>query len=852
MAETAQDSSRIFVKNLPPTITQADFEAHLRKHFSNGHITDIKLIPQRRIGYVGYKSNDEAKQAVTKFHRSFIRMSKVSVELARPIADPSLPNQRFQARTDRPIFPGTTKSDQADTQPAELNQKKRKLNETDESDPKLQEYLDVMQRNPAKKPREEEHLQPEQPPVVEAESDDEYEEVPSRKARLNSRATAPHTTTSVPPTDSHAPEKRESQSTHHLGHGEGHVEPEPMDLDDAGNAENQAAPATDDDWLRSRTNRLLDLVDADEVPIENTMPESAPGERKKSIPVELPPREEEEEENAAADQASKEPASKQEVTKPKESAVDTVHKTARIFVRNLPYTADEAELREFFGAFGEIEEIHVPASSGNANNQGIAFVSYVDSDDAVKAFQQADGATFQGRMIHVLPGSAKREQLDEYELSKLPLKVQNKIRKKAKAGQAFNWNSLYMNQDAVLTSTADRLGVSKSELLDPTNADAAVKQALAETSTIQDTKAYFLANGVDLESFKSGQRSQQTILVKNLPYPTSTQELRSEFEQFGGQILKVLMPPTGTIAIVHFASIPEGKTAFSKLAYRRFKNSIFFLEQGPKGLFAGQTNPTTITAEPVGTEKLSAAELLEGKSTDEPAESSSIFVKNLSFNTTTAHLHDAFKHLDGYRSSSVKTKSDSKKPGQVLSMGFGFVSFNSKTSAEAAAKSMDGQVLHAHKLVVRTSHRGQDAAEQRRKEDAAKKADNKSTKLILKNLAFEVGKKDVRSLLGTYGTLRSVRLPKNAQNRSKGYAFAEFVTSREAENALNALRDTHLLGRKLVLDFAEAEEIDPEEVIAKMAKKTGRQNAKVTLHQLTGGDRKKITIGNEEEGEGEF
>lgn len=86
MATASEEPSRIFVRNLPPTITQPDFEAHLRKHFSNGHITDIKLLPQRRIGYVGYKTPEEAKQAVKKFNRSFIRMSKVSVELAKPVS----------------------------------------------------------------------------------------------------------------------------------------------------------------------------------------------------------------------------------------------------------------------------------------------------------------------------------------------------------------------------------------------------------------------------------------------------------------------------------------------------------------------------------------------------------------------------------------------------------------------------------------------------------------------------------------------------------------------------------------------------------------------------------------------
>lgn len=77
------DSSRIFVKGLPPNLNEAD----LRKHFaSKGHITDIKLIPHRRIGYVGYKDPQEAAAAVKYFNRSFVRMSRITVELAKPVS----------------------------------------------------------------------------------------------------------------------------------------------------------------------------------------------------------------------------------------------------------------------------------------------------------------------------------------------------------------------------------------------------------------------------------------------------------------------------------------------------------------------------------------------------------------------------------------------------------------------------------------------------------------------------------------------------------------------------------------------------------------------------------------------
>lgn len=481
---------------------------------------------------------------------------------------------------------------------------------------------------------------------------------------------------------------------------------------------------------------------------------------------------------------------------------------------------------------------------------------FTKPSDAVAAFQALDGATFQGRIIHIIPADAKREHgVDEFSMANLPLKKQNLIRRKKEAASTtFNWNSLYMSQDAVNASVAARLGVSKSDVLDPTSADAAVKQAIAETSVIQETKAYFTANGVDLDAFKSHKRGDTAILVKNFPYGTTMEELRKMFEEFG-TVLRVLMPPTGTIAIVQFAQANHAKSAFGKLAYRRIKDSVLFLEKAPKDLFTSEAPALPVPKandQPTGSTKLSVSDLLTGgggKAEEEEVETTSLFIRNLNFATTTSRLAEAFKALDGFVSARVKTKLDPKKPGQTLSMGFGFAEFRTKAQAQAALKAMDGHVLDDHALTVKASHKGHDAAEERRREDKAKKVAAKRTKIVVKNLPFQATKKDIRTLFGTYGQLRSVRVPKKADYTSRGFAFADFVTPREAENALNALRDTHLLGRRLVLDFAEAEALDAEEEIEKMQRKVGGQVNKVALQQLTGGGRKKVNIGNEDEEE---
>lgn len=396
-----------------------------------------------------------------------------------------------------------------------------------------------------------------------------------------------------------------------------------------------------------------------------------------------------------------------------------------------------------------------------------------------------------------------------------------------------------------MSSISDRLGVSKSELLDPTSSNAAVRQAHAETHIIQETKAYFAANGINLDAFRSTERGDTAILVKNFAYGTQVDELKKLFEPHGN-ILRVLMPPAGTIAIVEFEVGEHARSAFRSLAYRKFKDSVLFLEKAPKLLLDGVNSHTNINETILSTSnrvKLSTTDLLEVETTQQMALTSTLFVKNLSFLTTTERLREVFKPLDGFISAKIKMKPDTKKPGEFLSMGFGFLEFSSEQHAQAALASMDGYKLDGHELLIRASHKAVDAAEQRRKEDDVKKLAGRRTKIIIKNLPFEISKKDIRALFSAYGQLRSVRLPKKFDSSTRGFAFADFVTAREAESAMAALKNTHLLGRRLVLEFAAADTLDPEEEIEKMQNKIGNQANKVTLQKLANlGVRRKFII----------
>ncbi|TQS39162.1 hypothetical protein Golomagni_00317 [Golovinomyces magnicellulatus] len=816
-------SSRIFIKGLPPTMTNQEFESLFSKL---APVTDVKLIPRRRIGYVGYKTPEDAIKMVKYFNRTFIRMSKISVEIARPIADTAIPlSSKATIKLDEGI------NEAKNIQP---NQGvKRKRNTTDDSQQKLREYLDVM-LPPSKNTKWDTNN-----PNPELESDTVTKQDVKQSQSNETHKTYEDLVRQHEKLDSDLSKQKKLEDKALVN----------LPTDAASTEKTAISSLTDEEWLRGRTNRLLDLVEPEDTIEKVSKDEPKPDiELKLADTISIPTPIEERKVSTSA----------QEPISDCGNNLDTefLKKSARIFVRNLPYSATEEDLQNHFSSSGIPKQIHISVDA-SGKSKGFAHIQYLDPNSAIEVIKKYDGKPFQGRLLHIMPGYARRdEKLDETALAKLPYSKKKQITKKVEAAASkFSWNSLYMDQDAVNTAIANRLGVSKSELLDPASGDSAWKQALAETSIIQETKAYFKSKGVDLESFKKHDRGDTAILVKNFTYGTTIEELRKIFEEFG-QVTRILMPPSGTIAIVEFKNPAQAKVAFANLAYRRVKDSVLFLEKAPKNLFTTanieNTNLPVEIKSAIHTEeqkKVSVSDLLDHQVPSDYLNTSTLYVRNLNFVTSSERLAELFKPLAGFMSARVSTKPDPKKPGQVLSMGFGFLEFKSKGEAESALRAMDGFNLDGHNLVIKISHKGLDAAEERRNEDRIKKESAKKTKIIIKNLPFEATKKDVRNLFGAYGKLRSVRLPKKFNNSIRGFAFADFISSREAENALEALKNTHLLGRRLVLEFAAADALDAEEEIEKMQRKVNSQVNRVALQKLTGGGRRKFNLDGNDENE---
>ncbi|GMF97923.1 hypothetical protein B5S30_g2871 [[Candida] boidinii] len=874
--------SRLIVKNLPINFT----EEKLREHFGKqGSVTDVKLMKKRngesrRFAFIGYKTVQEAESAVKYFNRSFINTSKLDVQLAKTFSDPTVPKSWKQKEREHQDI--LTKAErelerlEAEQKQSRQNKKQKKSNsEIDskiENDSKLREFMEVMKPSSQVKSWANDAVVSDQKIDVvnsnnednsnfiipENESDDEYEEFKSTKIEKDNDE------------EKGNGQEEKMVSLSDFNNNEDAEEEEGENTQ--GKHENEDKPdenMSDLDWFKMRRTRMKDNNGDESKEISNEKEESLEVEKKTKHEPQTQVVNQEEKE-APQEPKEEEPEEPTEYSNT-EVIAQKIMQTSRLFIRNILYTATEEEFRELFSRFGDLKEVHIAIDTRTGTSKGFCYIEFKNSEDAVDAFRTLDKQIFQGRLLHILPGEPKKDhRLDEFDIKNMPLKKQRLLKKKSEASNSqFSWNSLYMNTDAVLDSVAFKLGISKSELINPENSGSAVKQALAEAHVIGDVRRYFEDKKVDLTTFNSKERDDKIILVKNFSFGTTKEELGELFSTYG-QLKRLLMPPAGTIAIVEFRDAPSARSAFSKLAYRRLGKSILYLEKGPKGLFTGEPSNDDanelngITSEKeidLKEAKISSSDVMEGESKEvvdndkgdeedddeDDGEDSfvgptvSIFVKNLNFQTTTAALRDAFKKLSGFIVATIKTKPDPKVSGRVLSMGFGFVEFKTKEQANTAISIMDGYALDGHKLQLKLSNRKSDNNSSGSGNNANSNKKAKSSKIIVKNLPFEATRMDIFELFSSFGRLKSVRVPKKFDKSARGFAFIEFSLNKEAENAMDQLQGVHLLGRRLVLQYAEEDPKNVEEEIEKMTNKAKRQvgaRKMADLREVNSGKRK--------------
>ncbi|KAJ0591421.1 putative RNA recognition motif domain, nucleotide-binding alpha-beta plait domain superfamily [Helianthus annuus] len=99
-----------------------------------------------------------------------------------------------------------------------------------------------------------------------------------------------------------------------------------------------------------------------------------------------------------------------------------------------------------------------------------------------------------------------------------------------------------------------------------------------------------------------------------------------------------------------------------------------------------------------------------------------------------------------------------------------------------------GTVLDGHALILQLCRvKNNDRVKEKVGEDQS------STKLIVRNVAFEATEKELRQLFSPFGQVKSLRLPTRF-GKHIGFAFVEYVTKQETKNALQALSNLIYMG----------------------------------------------------------
>ncbi|XP_037339348.2 probable RNA-binding protein 19 isoform X2 [Pungitius pungitius] len=491
---------------------------------------------------------------------------------------------------------------------------------------------------------------------------------------------------------------------------------------------------------------------------------------------------------------------------------EDVAESGRIFIRNLPYTCTEEEIKELFATHGPLSEVLFPIDNLTKKPKGFAFVTYMIPENAVTALAQLDGHIFQGRMLHLLPSTLKKEKAESSDApGSSTYKRQKDAKNKASSSSSHNWNTLFLGTSAVADAIADKYNTTKSQVLDhESKGSLAVRMALGETQIVQETRQFLLDNGVSLDSFSqaAAARSTTVILVKNLPAGVTASELEELFSPHGS-LGRVLLPPSGLTTIIEFLEPTEAKRAFTRLAYSKFQHIPLYLEWAPVGVF--------LAAKPVPEQKEDAMkeqqqqkkEEEEEEEEDEEEESapgSTLFIKNVNFSTTEEKLQETFSKCGKITSCTISKKKD--KTGKMLSMGYGFVQYQSAEAAQKALRQLQHCTVDDHELELKISERATRTTEVSRKKRQDEKKQTGS-KILVRNVPFQATVREIRELFCTFGELKTVRLPKKAagSGNHRGFGFIDFITKQDAKKAFAALcHSTHLYGRRLVLEWAEAEE----------------------------------------------
>ncbi|KAI1075806.1 RNA-binding domain-containing protein [Whalleya microplaca] len=175
----------------------------------------------------------------------------------------------------------------------------------------------------------------------------------------------------------------------------------------------------------------------------------------------------------------------------------------------------------------------------------------------------------------------------------------------------------------------------------------------------------------------------------------------------------------------------------------------------------------------------------------------SIFISNITFDATEAHLREAFSQYGEIVSINIG------RDARGLSRGFGFISYTDKEGAEKAVQEAHKSFWHGRRINVDFRKAPRTPEERASERGEPLSPSEPTSSLYIGNIPYETSDSDLNRLFRELDNVVDVRVAVDRNTGwPRGFAHADFADVESAKNAHEKLSATTIGDRTLRVDFS--------------------------------------------------
>ncbi|XP_052838986.1 LOW QUALITY PROTEIN: RNA-binding protein 28 [Drosophila gunungcola] len=213
-------------------------------------------------------------------------------------------------------------------------------------------------------------------------------------------------------------------------------------------------------------------------------------------------------------------------------------KRARLIVRNISYKSTEDSMREHFGQWGTLEDVHI-LKRGDGKLVGCAFVQYETINQATKAILHSNGKELLGRKLFVDWALGKDEYVAKNPKDEEPEEKKPKVEVKEESGDEKEVKEESEEEAAEEEGDSGDESEAESESNEDEEEDKESDGEADDDDEDQKEDKDELKSKLNIENVKKEKQISNdvqqgcTVFIKNVPFDAEDADLRKVCRKFG-------------------------------------------------------------------------------------------------------------------------------------------------------------------------------------------------------------------------------------------------------------------------------------------------------------------------------